>query len=239
MAIQDLLRTLGQRASTGLERMATDERSGLENLGRAFEIAGARLSGDPRRMAFIAQQQENEKRRKEIALEKAKIEQRKSDAQKKLDMLLEEGAMTKEMYELASLDPERYAGVRLQAMEQQRLQNIKTQEIKDQKNNLIDQLVEDGMPEGKARAAVEGISPNYFADDSVTPLSPSQQINSIKLVILQKIQQGIKPEDLPEGEKTIYDEFMKNKTVENIFESLGIDLTGGQPTSTLQIDKIE
>tara|TARA_Y100001963_G_scaffold40809_1_gene57239 strand:- start:1027 stop:1746 length:720 start_codon:yes stop_codon:yes gene_type:complete len=239
MAIQDLLRTLGQRASTGLERMATDERSGLENLGRAFEIAGARLSGDPRRMAFIAQQQENEKRRKEIALEKAKIEQRKSDAQKKLDMLLEEGAMTKEMYELASLDPERYAGVRLQAMEQQRLQDIKTQEIKDQKNNLIDQLVEDGMPEGKARAAVEGISPNYFADDSVTPLSPSQQINSIKLVILQKIQQGIKPEDLPEGEKTIYDEFMKNKTVENIFESLGIDLTGGQPTSTLQIDKIE
>tara|TARA_R100000700_G_scaffold39259_2_gene51709 strand:+ start:36 stop:755 length:720 start_codon:yes stop_codon:yes gene_type:complete len=239
MAIQDLLRTLGQRASTGLERMATDERSGLENLGRAFEIAGARLSGDPRRMAFIAQQQENERRRKEIALEKAKIEQRKSDAQKKLDMLLEEGAMTKEMYELASLDPERYAGVRLQAMEQQRLQNIKTQEIKDQKNNLIDQLVEDGMPEGKARAAVEGISPNYFADDSVTPLSPSQQINSIKLVILQKIQQGIKPEDLPEGEKTIYDEFMKNKTVENIFESLGIDLTGGQPTSTLQIDKIE
>tara|TARA_R100000664_G_C2701170_1_gene101415 strand:- start:85 stop:804 length:720 start_codon:yes stop_codon:yes gene_type:complete len=239
MAIQDLLRTLGQRASTGLERMATDERSGLENLGRAFEIAGARLSGDPRRMAFIAQQQENEKRRKEIALEKAKIEQRKSDAQKKLDMLLEEGAMTKEMYELASLDPERYAGVRLQAMEQQRLQDIKTQEIKDQKNNLIDQLVEDGMPEGKARAAVEGISPNYFADDSVTPLSPSQQINSIKLVILQKIQQGIKPEDLPEGEKTIYDEFMKNKTVENIFESLGIDSTGGQPTSTLQIDKIE
>tara|TARA_R100001443_G_scaffold117293_1_gene141145 strand:- start:1750 stop:2469 length:720 start_codon:yes stop_codon:yes gene_type:complete len=239
MAIQDLLRTLGQRASTGLERMATDERSGLENLGRAFEIAGARLSGDPRRMAFIAQQQENERRRKEIALEKAKIEQRKSDAQKKLDMLLEEGAMTKEMYELASLDPERYAGVRLQAMEQQRLQNIKTQEIKDQKNNLIDQLVEDGMPEGKARAAVEGISPNYFADDSVTPLSPSQQINSIKLVILQKIQQGIKPENLPEGEKTIYDEFMKNKTVENIFESLGIDLTGGQPTSTLQIDKIE
>ena len=239
MAIQDLLRTLGQRASTGLERMATDERSGLENLGRAFEIAGARLSGDPRRMAFIAQQQENERRRKEIALEKAKIEQRKSDAQKKLDMLLEEGAMTKEMYELASLDPERYAGVRLQAMEQQRLQDIKTQEIKDQKNNLIDQLVEDGMPEGKARAAVEGISPNYFADDSVTPLSPSQQINSIKLVILQKIQQGIKPEDLPEGEKTIYDEFMKNKTVENIFESLGIDLTGGKPTSTLQIDKIE
>tara|TARA_Y100001973_G_C5195510_1_gene333982 strand:- start:2193 stop:2912 length:720 start_codon:yes stop_codon:yes gene_type:complete len=239
MAIQDLLRTLGQRASTGLERMATDERSGLENLGRAFEIAGARLSGDPRRMAFIAQQQENERRRKEIALEKAKIEQRKSDAQKKLDMLLEEGAMTKEMYELASLDPERYAGVRLQAMEQQRLQDIKTQEIKDQKNNLIDQLVEDGMPEGKARAAVEGISPNYFADDSVTPLSPSQQINSIKLVILQKIQQGIKPEDLPEGEKTIYDEFMKNKTVENIFESLGIDSTGGQPTSTLQIDKIE
>tara|TARA_R100001594_G_scaffold118874_1_gene154212 strand:- start:85 stop:804 length:720 start_codon:yes stop_codon:yes gene_type:complete len=239
MAIQDLLRTLGQRASTGLERMATDERSGLENLGRAFEIAGARLSGDPRRMAFIAQQQENERRRKEIALEKAKIEQRKSDAQKKLDMLLEEGAMTKEMYELASLDPERYAGVRLQAMEQQRLQDIKTQEIKDQKNNLIDQLVEDGMPEGKARAAVEGISPNYFADDSVTPLSPSQQINSIKLVILQKIQQGIKPEDLPEGEKTIYDEFMKNKTVESIFESLGIDLTGGKPTSTLQIDKIE
>lgn len=239
MAIQDLLRTLGQRVGTGLERMATDERSGLENLGRAFEIAGARLSGDPRRMAFIAQQQENERRRKEIALEKAKIEQRKSDAQKKLDMLLEEGAMTKEMYELASLNPERYAGVRLQAMEQQRLQDIKTQEIKDQKNNLIDQLVEDGMPEGKARAAVEGISPNYFADDSVTPLSPSQQINSIKLVILQKIQQGIKPEDLPEGEKTIYDEFMKNKTVENIFESLGIDLTGGKPSSTLQINKIE
>ena len=179
MAIQDLLRTLGQRASTGLERMATDERSGLENLGRAFEIAGARLSGDPRRMAFIAQQQENERRRKEIALEKAKIEQRKSDAQKKLDMLLEEGAMTK-----------------------------------------------------------EGISPNYFADDSVTPLSPSQQINSIKLVILQKIQQGIKPEDLPEGEKTIYDEFMKNKTAESIFESLGIDITGGK-SNTLEINKIE
>jgi hypothetical protein len=238
MAIQDLLRTLGQRASTGLERMATDERSGLENLGRAFEIAGARLSGDPRRMAFIAQQQENERRRKEIALEKAKIEQRKSDAQKKLDMLLEEGAMTKEMYELASLNPERYAGVRLQAMEQQRLQDIKTKEIKDQKNNLIDQLVEDGMPEKKARAAVEGISPNYFADDSVTPLSPSQQINSIKLVILQKIQQGIKPEDLPEGEKTIYDEFMKNKTAESIFESLGIDITGGK-SNTLEINKIE
>jgi len=238
MAIQDLLRTLGQRASTGLERMATDERSGLENLGRAFEIAGARLSGDPRRMAFISQQQENERRRKEIELEKAKIEQRKSDAQKKLDMLLEEGAMTKEMYELASLNPERYAGVRLQAMEQQRLQDIKTEEIKDQKNNLIDQLVEDGMPEGKARAAVEGISPNYFADDTVTPLSPSQQINSIKLVILQKIQQGIKPEDLPEGEKTIYDEFMKNKTAESIFESLGIDITGGK-SNTLEINKIE
>jgi hypothetical protein len=238
MAIQDLLRTLGQRASTGLERMATDERSGLENLGRAFEIAGARLSGDPRRMAFISQQQENERKRKEIELEKAKIEQRKSDAQKKLDMLLEEGAMTKEMYELASLNPERYAGVRLQAMEQQRLQDIKTEEIKDQKNNLIDQLVEDGMPEGKARAAVEGISPNYFADDTVTPLSPSQQINSIKLVILQKIQQGIKPEDLPEGEKTIYDEFMKNKTAESIFESLGIDITGGK-SNTLEINKIE
>jgi len=218
--------------------MATDERSGLENLGRAFEIAGARLSGDPRRMAFISQQQENERKRKEIELEKAKIEQRKSDAQKKLDMLLEEGAMTKEMYELASLNPERYAGVRLQAMEQQRLQDIKTEEIKDQKNNLIDQLVEDGMPEGKARAAVEGISPNYFADDTVTPLSPSQQINSIKLVILQKIQQGIKPEDLPEGEKTIYDEFMKNKTAESIFESLGIDITGGK-SNTLEINKIE
>jgi len=238
MAIQDLLRTLGQRASTGLERMATDERSGLENLGRAFEIAGARLSGDPRRMAFISQQQENERKRKEIELEKAKIEQRKSDAQKKLDMLLEEGAMTKEMYELASLNPERYAGVRLQAMEQQRLQDIKTQEITDKKDSLIDQLVEDGMPEGKARAAVEGISPNYFADDTVTPLSPSQQINSIKLVILQKIQQGIKPEDLPEGEKTIYDEFMKNKTAESIFESLGIDITGGK-SNTLEINKIE
>ena len=47
-----------------------------------------------------------------------------------------------------------------------------------------------------------------------------------------------RPEDLPEGEKTIYDEFMKNKTAESIFASLGIDITGGK-SNTLEIKKIE
>jgi hypothetical protein len=182
-------------------------------------------------MALQAQEDERLRQRRLATKEKA-------EAQKILDVMLKEGTMTKSMYDLASRDPERYAGVRLQAMEQERLQDIKTQKITEKKDSLIDQLVEDGMPEAKARAAVEGISPNYFADDTVTPLSPSQQINSIKLVILQKIQQGIKPEDLPEGEKTIYDEFMKNKTAESIFASLGIDITGGK-SNTLEIKKIE
>lgn len=68
MAIQDLLRTLGQRASTGLERMgATNDPTlspeaqrlaGIQNLSRALRRTGATLSGDPQRMALQAQEDE-------------------------------------------------------------------------------------------------------------------------------------------------------------------------------------
>ena len=74
MAIQDLLRTLGQRASTGLERMGatTDPRlspaaqrlAGIQNLSQALRRTGATLSGDPRRMALQAQEDERLRQRK-------------------------------------------------------------------------------------------------------------------------------------------------------------------------------
>ena len=63
MAIQDLLRTLGQRASTGLERMGatTDPRlspaaqrlAGIQNLSQALRRTGATLSGDPQRIGIL------------------------------------------------------------------------------------------------------------------------------------------------------------------------------------------
>ena len=74
MAIQDLLRTLGQRASTGLERMGatTDPRlspaaqrlAGIQNLSQALRRTGATLSGDPQRMALQAQEDESLRQRR-------------------------------------------------------------------------------------------------------------------------------------------------------------------------------
>ena len=74
MAIQDLLRTLGQRASTGLERMGatTDPRlspaaqrlAGIQNLSQALRRTGATLSGDPQRMALQAQEDERLRQRR-------------------------------------------------------------------------------------------------------------------------------------------------------------------------------
>lgn len=68
MAIQDLLQRLGQRVGTGLERMGatTDPTlspeaqrlAGIQNLSQALRRTGATLSGDPRRMALQAQEDE-------------------------------------------------------------------------------------------------------------------------------------------------------------------------------------
>ncbi len=85
MAIQDLLRTLGQRASTGLERMGatTDPRlspaaqrlAGIQNLSQALRRTGATLSGDPKRMALQAQEDERLRQRKLAEDQKRRLNQ--------------------------------------------------------------------------------------------------------------------------------------------------------------------
>tara|TARA_Y100001938_G_C8082758_1_gene430150 strand:+ start:8 stop:1063 length:1056 start_codon:yes stop_codon:yes gene_type:complete len=74
MAIQDLLRTLGQRVNTGFQRMGatTDPRlspeaqrlAGIQNLSQALRRTGATLSGDPQRMALQAQEDERLRQRR-------------------------------------------------------------------------------------------------------------------------------------------------------------------------------
>ena len=85
MAIQDLLRTLGQRASTGLERMGatTDPRlspaaqrlAGIQNLSQALRRTGATLSGDPQRMALQAQEDERLRQRRLAEDQKRRLNQ--------------------------------------------------------------------------------------------------------------------------------------------------------------------
>ena len=85
MAIQDLLQRLGQRASTGLERMGatTDPRlspeaqrlAGIQNLSRALRRTGATLSGDPQRMALQAQEDEALRQRKLAEDQKRRLNQ--------------------------------------------------------------------------------------------------------------------------------------------------------------------
>jgi len=172
--------TTDPRLSPAAQRLA-----GIQNLSQALRRTGATLSGDPQRMALQAQEDERLRQRRLATKEKA-------EAQKILDVMLKEGTMTKSMYDLASRDPERYAGFRLQAMEQQRLQDIKTQEITDKKDSLIDQLVEDGMLEAKARAAVEGIPASYFPPESVAQETAAQR----NLKTFNKIQETGTPEEI-------------------------------------------
>ena len=85
MAIQDLLRTLGQRVGTGLERMGatTDPTlspeaqrlTGIQNLSQALRRTGATLSGDPQRMALQAQEDERLRQRRLAEDQKRRLNQ--------------------------------------------------------------------------------------------------------------------------------------------------------------------
>ncbi len=85
MAIQDLLRTLGQRVGTGLERMGatTDPTlspeaqrlAGIQNLSQALRRTGATLSGDPQRMALQAQEDERLRQRRLAEDQKRRLNQ--------------------------------------------------------------------------------------------------------------------------------------------------------------------
>jgi len=130
MAIQDLLKTLGQRVGTGLERMGatTDPTlspeaqrlAGIQNLSRALRRTGATLSGDPQRMALQAQEDE-------------RLRQRRLDEERKRKLMAfaQQDPSLARMYEVFGEQGLREGYVRKEQIEQQEQINTRLNEAID------------------------------------------------------------------------------------------------------------
>jgi hypothetical protein len=130
MAIQDLLKTLGQRVGTGLERMGatTDPTlspeaqrlAGIQNLSRALRRTGATLSGDPQRMALQAQEDE-------------RLRQRRLDEERKRKLMAfaQQDPFLARMYEVFGEQGLREGYVRKEQIEQQEQINTRLNEAID------------------------------------------------------------------------------------------------------------
>ena len=129
MAIQDLLRTLGQRVGTGFERMGatTDPRlspeeqrfAGIQNLSQALRRAGATLSGDPQRMALQAQEDERLRQRRLAEDQKRRMTQ----------IITSNPNIPEELREPLINNPNAYANFTIADLERQR-QNKKEAEFR-------------------------------------------------------------------------------------------------------------
>ena len=172
MAIQDLLRTLGQRASTGLERMGatTDPRlspaaqrlAGIQNLSQALRRTGATLSGDPQRMALQAQEDEA-------------LRQRRLDEERKRELM----AFAQQDPSLAKM----YEVFGEQGLRQEVLRQRSTQDELISNQRQIERLSGAGFNNKEINLVLAGVTPKDVMEMRGDDASGEQ--------IIQKVEENV------------------------------------------------
>lgn len=218
MAIQDLLRTLGQRASTGLEKMGatTDPRlspaaqrlAGIQNLSQALRRTGATLSGDPQRMALQAQEDE-------------RLRQRRLDEERKRKLMAfaQQDPSLAKMYEVFGEQGLREGYVRKEQIEQQEQINTRLNEAIDKSDfsETQKEMLKSLNIKDKSQFLQENIIPKE--EDKKT----AAQIN---LETFNEIAQTGTPEEIEIAERVLVGatkgksiQQLRNETVANLSKS--------------------